>query len=364
MFGFQMPQGAPDPMGQARGMGGSLLNDAMRRNASSLLGGGLNTAHNAQSAFGAGHALGIGAPAMKAGMGVVQNAAPRFNEQAYNQSILAANPGAGYASGSLQATYSPMEEYARQQARAQDAWDHSRQSLYGLQFQRMANPYGANNAGLQAMLQQNRGMVGGGLQSALIDNQRNLAQRGITTDSGLAQNQNLQARLMAAKQLSGMDTAANAENYQRAAAFDTRMNELENAFNESKARALSAADFQTGNAYADNARQMAMMPGQLQAQMLANTGAGIDNQYAQGTLADRIAMAGLGRNEAQTRLGFLPDQLRTAIEQSRAGTVGQHLSNQMEQKNLDNYLLNALLRLVPGILEAGGKVAGAAMMGG
>jgi predicted lipase len=145
----------------------------------------------------------------------------------------------GYASGMRDIQMEAAQQRANRERMFQDSINNLDKNW---QFKSLANPWGPDNAGLQQSKMNVQGQTGGQLQNALLDTRRNLAQRGMYADSGLAQNQDLQTRLAAAKQNSQMMGTLDAENYTRAGNFDERQNDLFNKFNEAKTKARYAAD--------------------------------------------------------------------------------------------------------------------------
>lgn len=226
----------------------------------------------------------------------------------------------------------------------EDTMFKMRRQIEGMQYQRQANPWGQNNRGLEALRQQNRGMVGGSLQSALLDNRRNVAQRGMTADSGLAQNQDLQSRLMAAKGLSQMDTAANNDYYNRAAQFDQSQNDAANEFERWKAQALMSGDVnqaQYGLQRLGQMNEQAMMPGRLEAQGYANRDASTRLGYLPQTLQQALEAGSLSNANQRTQNEFQPQMLGNQV-------FGGQLANATANADLQNYYLTALARLAGG----------------
>lgn len=252
------------------------------------------------------------AQAQSAGMNLVQQAAPMAQQRQ-------PGPYDGIASGVLSNMNQMIEGRNNERAildRNRGAFDQN------YKFNRMDNPFGENNAGLQGLMAQNRGAYGGGLQQALLDHRRNLAQRGITQDSGLAQNQDLQTRLQAMKGLSAMDTAAQTDNYAKRAAFDQWQGGLENAFNERRAQALRADDYGQFNAATQGIRDIyaAQQEAPFMGQRLQSGQAQLDylrpslqqelQRGQQGLEQGRYGLASLGRQDRYEAANLDP-----AIEQ-------------------------------------------------
>jgi len=231
---------------------------------------------------------------------------------------LAAQPMATKAIAPTMTAYGqPEQSYFTGQ---NDALERARKATADLKFNRMANPYGPDNTGLQSLLATNRGQYGGSLASALNDARADRARRGITDNSALAANQDLQTRLMAAKGLNAMDTAATTDNYNRGAAFDQWQNGLENQFRQTKAQLANANSFQEIGALQQMLNQQntqAMQPYQLDAARLTNQRAGTELDFLRPTLQQGLQQQGYQTQEMGRQNEYGAANLPAAIERLR-----------------------------------------------
>jgi hypothetical protein len=204
--------------------------------------------------------------------------------------------------------------WANQQRQQQMSALNQRASTYGdLNFKTMANPFAGNNQYLQGLNERAVGNSYGQMGNQLENLRGDLALRGITQDSGLAQSQNLQTRMAGAQQASQMLNQAQTDNYQKAADFDQSQQLRQQQFDQAKASALDSYDFnkldrlrQLNNdqyeagrqapldalklrsGYQDYGHTGAMNPLLEQQQQLHNTGLGYENQYMGATLQPKI----------------------------------------------------------------------------
>lgn len=153
---------------------------------------------------------------------------------------------------------------------------------------KVQNPYaqdsmGRDNLGLQNLKSQMSGQIGNSLAGALRDQQEGNALRGIRTDSNLAQNQSLMARLAAGQQKSQQLTGLDAANYDKSAdwqrwfsgfqqdALNAANNWNQSAFNNLMTQAKMRNDLAW--AIPQNTQAYGLNAGQGMAQALNNYGA-------------------------------------------------------------------------------------------
>lgn len=139
---------------------------------------------------------------------------------------------------------SASQQQAEQERANQMASLRNRRSGYSdLTFNRLANPFGADNAYLKGLNASSIGQTYGQMGDAIKNMREDLALRGITQNSGLAQSQELGTRQGAAGQASQMLNDNANQNYRLGAQFDQDQAAAERAFNVTKASAMDRYDF-------------------------------------------------------------------------------------------------------------------------